>query len=640
MDSNDADGPGPESIRELNLFRLTLERAADPVYWLNASGGFDYVNEQACRGLGYTREELLALHLWDIDPGMSEDVYPAHWQGYSEPGRGVRRFERVHRRKDGSTFPVEIASRHMVVGDREFHVSFATDVTERKRATEVLRLTQFCIDTASISIFSLDRDGAILTANEQACTGLGYAHEELLRLTVFDIANRSRESWPEFLATLRQRGTLTFAAVHRRKDGSTYPVEATVNFIDANGVELLFAFVRDVTVEQEAAIERDLLQAQLVQAQKMESIGRLAGGIAHDFNNMLAVILGYTELLQHQLAPGDPIRDDIAQIETAAAHSRDITRQLLAFSRKQIVMPRPLDLNALVDSLQRTLARLIGERIVLRLEPGEDLWRVEIDPSQVDQILVNLVVNARDAMPEGGQLTLETTNVHLDEDYCRHHGESRPGDFVRVQVSDNGHGMDSSVLAHVFEPFFTTKGVGEGTGLGLATVYGIVKQNNGFISVYSEPGSGTTFRIYLPRWVSSGDAADAPEEVRPVGGRGTVLLVEDEAMVRQMTEQMLTHLGYQVRAAVSPAAALAVCQDGSEPVDLLLTDVVLPGMNGPELRDRVRAIWPGTRVLFMSGYTSNVIVHHGVLDRGVHFIQKPFTLLDLSRAVERAMGKS
>ncbi|PKN56934.1 MAG: hypothetical protein CVU56_13590 [Deltaproteobacteria bacterium HGW-Deltaproteobacteria-14] len=633
--------PGVDPELELELFRTTIERAADGVFWLNADGGFDYVNEQACQMLGYSRAELMALRLWDIDPGMSPERYPTHWASYRSPGAATRRFEMAHRHKDGTVFPIEVSSRHIRVGDYEFHLAFTRDISDRKRANDALRLTQFCIDRASIAIFRIDRAGALVSVNDEACRSLGYTREELLQLSVFDVApGRPRASWDGFLALARARGGVTFASTHRRKDGTTFPIELTVSFIDAAGVEYVFAFARETTLERKAQEERDLLQAQLIQAQKMESIGRLAGGIAHDFNNMLAVILGYTELLQRQLVPGDPIREDIAQIETAAAHSRDITRQLLAFSRKQIAVPRPMDLNALVGSLQRTLARLIGERITLRLEPGDDLWTVEIDPSQVDQILVNLVVNARDAMPDGGQLTLETGNVHIDEDYCRHHAESRPGDYVRVQVSDDGHGMDQTVLAHVFEPFFTTKGVGEGTGLGLATVYGIVKQNNGFINVYSEPGRGTTFRIYLPRWVSGGEVEGAPEEVRPVRGDATILLVEDEALVRQMTWQMLTQLGYQVQAVASPAEALAVCEAGAEPMDLLLTDVVLPAMNGPELRDRVGAHWPGTRALFMSGYTSNVIVHHGVLDRGVHFIQKPFTLLDLSRAVQRALGSA
>ena len=395
----------------------------------------------------------------------------------------------------------------------------------------------------------------------------------------------------------------------------------------------LVSAVRDVTETKRAEEEKARLEAQLFQAQKMESIGRLAGGVAHDFNNMLSVILGYAELIRNRLSGGDPLLKYVSQIEKAGGHSRDLTRQLLAFSRKQIIAPKPVRLNDLINETKKTLSRLIGEDVDLRFFPAKDLWMVNCDPSQVEQILVNLVVNARDAMPDGGALTIESANVRLDEDFCRKHVEAMPGEYVLFTVSDDGLGMDKETLSQIFEPFFTTKGMGEGTGLGLATVYGIVQQSGGFINVYSEPGLGTTFRIYFPRSMEEGEVREDDEEIPAASGGGTVLLVEDDEMVRDMTTVMLEALGYTVLVAGSPEDAVRFCGKREEPIDLLMTDVVMPGMNGAELRDRIEAIRPGIKVLFMSGYTSKVIVHHGVLEEGVNFLQKPFTMKDLARMV-------
>ena len=384
--------------------------------------------------------------------------------------------------------------------------------------------------------------------------------------------------------------------------------------------------------------ERKVLERQLLQSQKMEAVGQLAGGVAHDFNNMLSVILGYTEIMNLNLSADSPHRPHLKQIERAATRSRDITRQLLAFSRKQIISPRRQDLNQLVEGGTKTLARLIGEDVSLRFNPSADLWPVKVDSSQMDQILMNLAVNARDAMPQGGSLLIETQNVVFDQDYCRRHAYCRPGDFVMLVVSDVGVGMDQKTLLHIFEPFFTTKPVGAGTGLGLATVYGIVKQNDGFINVYSEPGKGSTFRIYLPR---AGEEEDEPEEVAstagPEGGTGSVLLVEDDDMVRQTTATMLRELGYTVTAAESPSEAIDICLDGERDFDLLLTDVVMPRMSGKELHGRILALRPGIGVLFISGYTNDVIVHQGVLEPGVHFLAKPFAINDLAAKVRQAI---
>ncbi len=388
--------------------------------------------------------------------------------------------------------------------------------------------------------------------------------------------------------------------------------------------------VQDVT-------ERKELEQQLLHSQKMEAVGMLAGGVAHDFNNMLAVILGYTELMRLRMPPDAPYYEKLTEIEKAAVRSRDITRQLLAFSRKQIIAPSPQNLTAIVKDTLKTLTRLIGEDVRLTFKPVEDTWLVKVDPSQVDQILVNLAVNARDAMTAGGDLMIELSNVILDEGFCRHHSEAKPGHYVMLAMSDTGHGMDRVTMRRIFEPFFTTKEVGKGTGLGLATVYGIVKQNGGFLTVYSEVGQGTTFRIYLPRFQGQKQAEATAGTLIPEPGAGDILLVEDEDLMRQVVASQLEVLGYTVTSFKRPEEAVKLCQESGCRFDLLITDVIMPGMNGKELRDAIRAVYPDMGVLFMSGCTSDVIVQRGVLEQGVHFLAKPFNLGDLAHKVRQAM---
>ncbi len=391
---------------------------------------------------------------------------------------------------------------------------------------------------------------------------------------------------------------------------------------------------------RETERERLVLQSQLMQAQKMESVGRLAGGVAHDFNNMLGVILGHVEMAQDQVDPADPLFEDLTEIRKAAQRSADLTRQLLTFARKQTISPRILDLNETVEGLLKMLRRLIGEDIDLVWRPGNGLWPVKIDPSQVDQILANLTVNARDAIAGLGKISIETDNALLDEEYCADHVGIIPGSYVMLSISDDGCGMDKKVQEHIFEPFFTTKGVGQGTGLGLATTYGIVKQNEGFIYVYSESGQGATFRIYLPR---HGSKASPPERQKTTEmvpqGQETILLVEDEPSILHLGKRMLEKLGYRVIAAATPGEALRLAELNSGGIHLLLTDVIMPEMNGRDLARRLLSYYPDLKRLFMSGYTANVIAHHGVLDEGVHFIQKPFSKTELSLKVREALGK-
>jgi PAS domain S-box-containing protein len=405
-------------------------------------------------------------------------------------------------------------------------------------------------------------------------------------------------------------------------------------FRDAEGRPVrMTGILKDIT-------EQKSLESQFRQAQKMESVGRLAGGVAHDFNKMLQVIGSYVEMAMRKMDSTQPVYAFLQQIQKAAQRSADLTRQLLAFARKQTASPRVLDLNEAVSGMLKMLQRLIGEDIDLVWLPAHGLWRVRVDPTQIDQILANLAVNARDAIAGAGKLTIETANAAFDEAYCARNLGFLPGEYVRLTVSDDGQGMSEEIKSHLFEPFFTTKGVGKGTGLGLATVYGIVRQNGGFINVYSEPGQGSTFKIYLRRFQGQAVPGGAAPDAGPQGGTETVLLVEDEQMILASGKTMLEELGYTVLAASTPAAALHLAGEYNGPIHLLITDLILPGMHGTELAGKIASLHPGIRCLYMSGYTANVITHHGILEEGVHFLPKPFTMKDLAAKIREALGRA
>jgi PAS domain S-box-containing protein len=422
-----------------------------------------------------------------------------------------------------------------------------------------------------------------------------------------------------------------------RKDGSTTSVRLSGRAISDESKNVTFEiFTEDVT-------ERRALEQQLRQSQKMEAIGRLAGGIAHDFNNLLMVISGYSEFLLERLGPDQTLRGPAKEIATAAERATSLTRQLLAFSRKQMLTPKVLDLNAVVTENLKMLTRLIGEDIDLVMIPGPELGAVKADPGQVEQVILNLAVNARDAMPQGGRLTIETANVTLDEAYARVHSPVQPGEYTMLAITDTGVGMDSDTQSHIFEPFFTTKGP-KGTGLGLSTVYGIVKQSGGYIWVYSEPGKGTSFKIYMPH-VTAEEVAAVEQPAAVVSApvetpRETILVVEDEVNLRRLTRQFLENQGYDVVEAADGAAAVQICVAHQGAIHLLLTDVIMPGMNGRELAQRVSEIRPNMKVLYMSGYTENAIGHNGTLDAGITLLQKPFTLQALKAKVREVLDQT
>jgi PAS domain S-box-containing protein len=507
---------------------------------------------------------------------------------------------------------------------------------ERKRAEEALARSEATyrslVHDSPFGIFQSAPDGRLLAVNPALVSILGYDSEaELLEKNMADVYVDPGER-ARLVDQVLKLGSLTAESLWRRKDGKTITVRQTGRSVrDAPGrVEYFNVILEDVT-------ERRLLETQLRQAQKMEAVGRLAGGIAHDFNNLLTAIFGYADLLLDELPEGSSARQDTEEIRKAAERAAALTRQLLAFSRQQVLEPVVLNANDLVEDFDKMLRRLIGEDIELRLSLAPDVGNVRADPGQLQQVLMNLAVNARDAMPRGGNLLIETANAHLTEQYAELHQPVIPGAYAMVAVSDTGVGMDAETKAKIFEPFFTTKEKGKGTGLGLATVYGIVKQSGGYIWVYSEVGRGTTFKVYLPR-VDAPAAAPGPRrEARKLVGTETVLLAEDDEMLRPLSKGLLERLGYYVLEAENATQALAVAADHHGPIHLLIADVVMPGASGRDLARQLADSRPATKVLFISGYTDDAIVQHGMLEPGLAFLQKPFTPDVLARKIREVL---
>ena len=578
--------------------------------------------------VGKTMEELFPP---DLAAKMTDD----DWATVSS-GEVLHVEEEFNGRNYASfKFPILLAGRALLAG-------YTIDVTERTRAEEALRQSEqryhALFEHASDGIFIMDVQGNILEVNEAFARSHGYSSDELLALGLDGIDVEGAGPAPQRLERLLSGEPLRFEVEHRRKDGSRFPLEVTTGLVQLGEQQAVLAFHRDITERRRAEEERAKLAAQFEQAQKMESIGRLAGGVAHDFNNMLSIIIGNVELARTQVQPSQPLHADLTEIRDAAERAADLTRRLLAFARKQTVAPRALDLNHTVSRMLKMLRRLLGEDLDLVWRPQAGLWPVSMDPAQVDQLLTNLCVNARDAIAGVGKVTIETVNRTVDADYCAGHAGVTPGDYVLLAVSDDGCGIDEETRSHVFEPFFTTKGLGQGTGLGLAMVYGVVKQNSGFVNVYSEPGQGTTFSLYFPRHAGQAGQARVVDATPPApGGQETILLVEDEPSILKATQRMLERRGYTVVATNSASEAIRIAREHSGELHLLLTDVIMPEMNGRDLARNVLAIHPGVRPLYMSGYPAGVVAHRNVLDDGVSFLQKPFSIDVLAAKVREVL---
>jgi len=522
---------------------------------------------------------------------------------------------------------------------RYVRIQIAVDISERKQIEDALGESEekfrTLVEQSPLGISLIAKDGRYKYTNPRFQEMFGYTIEDIPTGQAWfekafpdkDYRTKALNTW---LEDLKQTGIGQSKSrvfwVHC-KDGSRKEIQFRLVLLDNFDRVIIY---EDIT-------EKTIMERQLQQAQKMEAVGTLAGGIAHDFNNMLGAILGRAEMILMEMKPEDPQRSDLEEIHRAATRSADLTRQLLAFARKQTISPKVLELNDAVEASLKMLRRLIGEDIDLVWQPDTNLWLVKIDLSQVDQILTNLCVNARDAISGTGKVTIETKNVVLDQVCYTPHTGFKPGRYVMLAVSDDGCGMAKETLDNAFEPFFTTKKVGQGTGLGLATVYGIVKQNNGFINVYSEPGMGTVIKIYLPQIQKTIEEKEKPFATEIAKGTESVLVVEDEASVLSLIKTVLERYGYTVLAARTPSQALEMveCHQGS--IHILLTDVVMPEMNGKELKERIEQLKPNLKVMFMSGYTTDIIMHRGILEKDTHFLQKPFSVDSLVNKVRHVL---
>jgi two-component system, cell cycle sensor histidine kinase and response regulator CckA len=618
-------------------YRLLFEANPEPM-WVYDHGDFRILaaNQAAVQSYGYTEAELLGMSVYDLHPS---DDHPLLEVMLREPReRAATRGGLHHRKKDGSIIEVEILADSIDFAGRRARLILSRDVTERRLLERQLKENEqkyrmlFEANAEAMYVYDLETY-RFLAVNQAAVARYGYTQEEFLARTVFDLRP------PEEVAKLRQYlrdhprvSETTSGWIHRRKDGSLLEAEVVAHTIDFGGRLANLALARNVT-------EQRRLEAQLRQAQKMEAVGRLAGGIAHDFNNLLTAILGSAQLALREVEPSHPVREDLEEIRRAGLRAAELTRQLLAYSRRQVVAPKVINVNEVVRNLESMVRRLIREDIDLVLELAPHPLAVKSDPGQLDQVVLNLVVNARDALPQRGRITVRTALVNLAGQQPGNDPPAPAGAYVHLAVSDTGTGLTPEARAHLFEPFFTTKELGKGTGLGLATVYGIVKQNSGFIYVDSGPGSGTTVRIYLPLSTERVAGADAPTSVpAAAGGSETVLLVEDEGAVRQFARRALESSGYCVLSAGNGAEALALAEQHPGPIHVLLTDVVMPGMGGPELARQLSSRRPSLRVLYCSGYTDDATVRDGVREAGTAFLQKPFAPEDLIHKLREVLA--
>jgi PAS domain S-box-containing protein len=636
-----AAGRAAEALRvSEERYRRIVESTTDGIWIYDGDLVTTFMNARMASMLGYTVEEATGQHVFVF---VDQPTHSAAMERLAERKQGTSAHgELAYRRKDGTTLWTSFQATPLMDASGRFEAVLVvvTDASSERRADETRAHMAAIVESSEDAIVSVRPDGVITTWNAGAAKLYQYSAAEMTGRSVFLLVPSAVLDQERRLLERVARGEVLgqYETTRSRKDGTVVEVAITVSPVrDGRGNVIgLSKIARDLTRQRQTEAALRQSEEQFRQAQKMEAVGRLAGGVAHDFNNLLSVILSYSNMAMEDLKPGDPLRRDIGEISKASERASELTRQLLAFSRQQVIQPRVIDLGEVVTAMDRLLHRLLGEDIELTLRPARDLGRVLADPGQIEQVVMNLAVNARDAMPDGGKLTIEMSNVELDAAYVGAHFGASAGSYVMLAVSDTGGGMDAATRARVFEPFFTTKPVGKGTGLGLATVFGIVQQSGGHVGVYSEPGEGSTFKVYLPRTDRSIEPRTR-ETSAVVRGSETILLVEDEEQVRTVTCAILRRHGYRVLEAANGGEAFLVSQDFADEIHLLLTDVVMPRVSGRKLAEQLSPQRPRMRVLFASGYTDDAVVRHGVLEEGVAFIQKPFKPNALLRKVREVL---
>ncbi len=629
--------------RSQRIMTLVMNTIPQRLFWKDRSYRYIGCNEVFAQDAGHeSPEEIIGRNDFELAWKASAHLYREDDIAVVERGVSKINYEEPQVRDDGTQLWLRTTKLPLRDESGEVIGVFGSyeDITERRATEDKVRDSEAryrtLVEQAADGIFVTDAEGNYLDANTAGCELLGYSRDELLAMNVRDvIATEPGVHDPPQLEDLRA-GIVVIRERHvRRKDGSVLPVEVSAKGLPDGRMQ---GIVRDISERKKAEQQRQELAEQLRQAQKMEVVGQLAGGVAHDFNNVLTSILGHGEIILRKASLAESVRRDVEEIKVAAERGAALTRQLLAFSRRQVLVPQIINLNEVLAGLEGMLRRLIGENIGLAIVPGRDLGLVRADPVQLEQVILNLAINARDAMPDGGQLAIETNNVELDDAFARTHVGFVPGAYVQLSVRDNGCGMDAETRRQAFEPFFTTKDAGRGTGLGLSMVYGIIQQSGGQVWLESEIDRGTVCIVYLPRTEeTSGPAERKPTLVGSPRGFETVLLVEDDHMVRGLASRILEDHGYTVLPASDPGEALKLMHRHGNSVSLLLTDVVLPQMSGRDLAERLRETWPATRVLYMSGYMHDTMYGQGMLESGVAFLKKPFGVESLLRMVREAL---
>jgi len=629
------------------VYRAVLNAVNDAVVTSDAEGHVTGWNPAAEALFGFTEAEMLGASLGQLMPARYRD---AHLQGIRRAAQGRPTLPRggllelVGLRRDGAEFPIEMTLAHWTRGDARFSTAIIRDITERRRSEHTLRLMSLAVEQSPASIVMTDATGTIEYVNTKFTAVTGYTSEEAIGQNprILKSGEMPPDGYRQMWAALTGGREWTGELHNRRKNGELFWERASISPIRTDGATTGYVAVKeDITVAKAMAAAHAKLETDLQQSRKVETIGQLAGGIAHDFNNMLNVVMGYTELAMANMPEGSQAAVDMGEVMHASRRAADLVKQLLAFSRRQPATPKVVNLYSTIVASASLLERVIGKHVAFEMQSDEGLWNIKIDPSQADQVLLNLMANARDAMEGAGTITVELTNVTVEAGDPQAPADLAPGEYVRLSHRDTGSGMDAATVERIFEPFYTTKALGKGTGMGLSTVHGIVKQYGGGIAVQSEPGVGTTFLLYFPRCLADVDVIADPSAQPPLARRSeTVLLVEDEAQILAISTRWLEEQGYVVLGATTTDQALHVASTTGGPIHLLVTDVMMPVMNGRILSEKVRALHPAIKVLFVSGYTADIIATQGVVAEGLEFLSKPFSRTSLVSRVDEVLRRS